>query len=238
MRSKTRTAGVFATLAAGLLIAAAPVMAAVGSFHASTSPVQDVSAGSGPNVSGSADLTLRGVNLTAHITASGLSPNLPHLMHIHGVLGALSDCPNASADVNEDGFIDTAEGLPDYGPILVTFSTSGSTSAGAGLTLSTAVVADSSGRIDYLRTFRIPGKIAIKLSDLHVVIHGADLNGNGAYDGIDGSLGAGIPLEAEIPVSCGTINKASAPESPAGACRWGSLIPSAREHVRSEGAPS
>lgn len=212
MHIRTKSfAGTGLVLAAALAVAAAPVMAAVGTFTASTSPVQSSSAQSrysGLNVSGTATLTLRGVNLTARITASGLSPNLPHLMHIHGVIGAQNDCPGSSVadDRVDDGLIDTIEGQPAYGPIIVTFSTSGSTSAGAGLNIGTAAMADGNGEIDYLRTFRIPSRVAKDLGNLHVVIHGADLNGINGYDGPDGSLGAGIPLEAEIPVSCGAIN--------------------------------
>ena len=65
-------------------------------------------------------------------------------------------------------------------------------------------MSSSTGTIDYTRTFQIPGKVAAHISELHVVIHGADLNGNGFYDGPDGAF-AGVPLEAEIPVSCGAI---------------------------------
>lgn len=209
IRSK-KLVGPLMALIAAVAIAAAPVMASAGTFRATTSPVQNTTAGPGLNVRGSATLTLHGLNLTAHIVASGLSPSLPHLMHIHGVIGAQNDCPNASdiaaLDTNRDGFIATAEGLPRYGPIDVTFSTSGDTSPAAALTLSTAVMADSAGNIDYTRSFTIPKAVAKDLSDLHVVIHGADLNGNHSYDGVDGSLGAGIPLEAELPVSCGAIN--------------------------------
>lgn len=198
--------GPMLVVAAALAVAAAPVLAAAGTFTAATSPVQTAAGYPGLNVTGSATLELQGLNLTAHISASGLSPNLPHLMHIHGVIGAHNDCPNMTADTNGDGFIDTAEGLPAYGPIDVTFSTRGDTSPAAALNLSTAVVADSAGHINYTRSFKVSKDVAKHLGDLHVVIHGADLNANGAYDGIDGSLGAGIPLEAELPVSCGGIN--------------------------------
>ena len=201
-----RIAGALVVLAASFAVAAGPVLAASGRFIANTTPVPHTASGSGLNVTGTATLEVRGKTLTADITASGLSPNLPHLMHIHGVIGAQNDCPNSSADENGDGFIDTVDGLPDYGPVLVTFSTSGDTSAAAAFNLEAAVVADSSGQIDYTRTFRIPKDVAKDISNLHVVIHGADLDNSGAYDGAMSSLGMGIPLEAELPVSCGTIN--------------------------------
>lgn len=214
MNSRTRNIrGVVLTLAAALVIVAAPVAAAkpVGDFQASTTPVQTADARAtypGLNVSGTATFTLTGVILTANIRVSGLTPGLPHLMHIHGVIEAQNECPGTDVadDRVDDGLIDTVEGLPAYGPIVVTFSETGSTTPGAALSLGTAPVADSSGNIDYMRTFRIPANVALNLSDLHVVIHGADLDSSGEYDGIDGSLGAGIPLEAEIPVSCGAIN--------------------------------
>ncbi len=208
IRTRNTGAGVL-VLAAALAVAAAPVMAATGTFRASTRPVPHTSSGSGLNVNGSATLRLNGNSniLTATITASGLSPRLPHLMHIHGVIGGQNDCPTISADtITVDGFIDTPEGQPAYGPIIVTFSTRGSTAASAGLNLSTAVVADKFGRINYNRTFKIPADVANDLENLEIVIHGADLNGSGAYDGVESALGMGIPLEAELPVSCGVLN--------------------------------
>jgi len=201
-----RIAGALLVLGASFAIAAGPVLAARGTFIANTTPVPHTRSGSGLNVTGTATLELQSKKLTAHITASGLSPNLPHLIHIHGVIGAQNDCPNSSADANGDGFIDTADGLPDYGPILVTFSTTGDTSAAAAFNLEVAVEADGSGHIDYTRTFTIPKDVAKDIGNLHVVIHGADLNESGKYDGKKSSLGMGIRLEAELPVSCGTIN--------------------------------
>lgn len=201
-----RIAGALLVLGAALAVAAGPVLAARGTFIANTTPVPHAASGSGLNVTGTATLTLQSKKLTAHITASGLSPLLPHLMHIHGVIGAQNDCPDITADESGDGFIDTPEGQPAYGPIIVTFSTTGDTSAAAGLNLETAVVADENGHIDYTRTFTIPKAVAQDISNLHVVIHGADLDNSGEYDGDESALGMDIPLEAELPVSCGTIN--------------------------------
>lgn len=50
----------------------------------------------------------------ASITASGLDDVL-HPQHIH----ADAQCPSASADANDDGYVDVTEGVPSYGAILV-----------------------------------------------------------------------------------------------------------------------
>ena len=42
---------------------------------------------------------------------------------------------------------------------------------------------------------------------MHIVVHGHDLDGSGAYDGPEGYLGAGVPLEAELPMACGEITR-------------------------------
>ncbi len=112
------------------------------------------------------------------------------------------------ARAGEDGLIDTVDGLPDYGPIQVSFTTTGTTGGNLlpdGLDLGRFPVADEFGFAYYNRTFTIPDHIAERLGDMHIVIHGHDLNRNGTYDGPVSSLsdlvGAPVPLEAELPVA-------------------------------------
>lgn len=199
-----------ATLVVGaaLTLMAMPALGGVmRDFTAALSPVpHDATADSGSNVSGQATLErVRGTTYLVTITATGLSPNLPHLAHIHGVLTAQNECPGASA-AGTDGLIDTLDGLPAYGPVVVTFSTSGDTSAAAAFNLEFAVVSDANGNFFFQREIKIKGNIAANLSDLHIVIHGEDLNDSGMYDGPESTLGMGIPLEAELPVACGPID--------------------------------
>lgn len=193
---------------AALSIMAVPALGAARiDFFASLAPVpHDSAADSGSNVTGTASIEyVRGTTYLVTVAATGLSPMLPHLAHIHGVVQAQNECPDAGA-AGPDGLIDTLDGLPDYGPIQVTFSTSGDTSAGAALSLGTAPIADASGNLFYQREIKIQGNVAANLDNLHVVIHGEDLNDNGMYDGQESTLAPGVPLEAELPVACGTID--------------------------------
>ena len=99
--------------------------------------------------------------------------------------------------------VSTLEGLPFYGPIRVSFTTEGDTSPASALALDRFPVANPGGSFRYNETFEIPSEVAANLGELHIVQHGVDLNGNGVYDGPISGLG--VPLEAELPATCGVI---------------------------------
>ena len=91
--------------------------------------------------------------------------------------------------------IDTLDGIPDYGPIQVSFTTTGDTGGNLlpdGLDLSRFPVAGRSGVVSDQRTIAVPDNVAQRLADMHVVVHGHDLNGNGSYDGALSSLSSVI----------------------------------------------
>ena len=165
-------------------------------------------ADAGSDVTGSAKLFLRPNNeLMVQLRASGLDA-LPHAMHIHGKAEAAREiamCPGPERrdDLVDDGLIETVEGLPDYGGILASFTTFGDTSPASALALDRFPVATERGDLKYQRTLAVPADVASRLDELHIVVHGADLDGNGAYGGRTTALGA--PLEAELPVACGEI---------------------------------
>lgn len=206
--------------AALLMSAATAAVAApappVGNFAANLAPIpHDSTADGGSNVQGHATLRLAGRNLTVDLTATGLTPNEPHAMHIHGVLAGTNECPPASADVNTgdpidpatpqilgtpDGLISLNEGLPFYGPIDVSFTQTGDTSAASGLVLERFPVANAQGELSYHRSFKIPIDVAKNLSDLHIVLHGTDLPTDADHSSLS-SL-----FEATLPVACGAIN--------------------------------
>jgi len=166
-----------------------------------------------PASSGSATISRNGTEITVDVHATGLTPRLPHAMHIHGDLKAQNECPPASADLNTgdpisgpfiagtpDGLLSVSEGAPFYGPVQVSFTLDPfPTTAAVGFDVEKFSTANRRGVLDYHRTFTISGKVAAKLGQLHVVVHGEDLNASGTYDTF---------MEASLPVACGGINRA------------------------------
>ncbi len=194
----------------GLMIAIAAVLSATAfagaakmRFAATLNPIpHNAMADRGSNVTGRASLKVDGTQVHVNIHVRGLTPNLPHAMHIHGILGDANICPPASADVNGDGLVSLEEGAPFYGPIDTSFTKTGDTSAASGLALERFPVADNNGNLNYNRTFTIPRNVLDSLGSLHIVVHGLALDGNssgpvGGYDTL---------FEAVLPVACGTIS--------------------------------
>lgn len=202
------------TLALGVTAIATTASAGAGAgtperHDASLRPVpHDPGADSGSNVTGKAKLFLRRDNrLQVNLKARGLSPKLPHAIHIHGKdAPEIAHCPGADRrdDLVDDGLIETVEGIDDYGPVQVSFTTRGDTERGQHARARPLPVAKGNGSLQYHRAFQIPTDVARRLGDHHVVIHGEDLNGDGAYGGRTTALGA--PLEAELPVACGELS--------------------------------
>ena len=157
---------------------------------------------------GDAKLALEGRKLTTKINSHGMAPKLPHAQHIHGFKQALSECPTLAAS-GRDNLITTVEGLPSYGPIRVSFTTRGDTSAASGLAVSRFPVANTDGDLQYKRTFKVPQGVSQNLGKMAIVQHGVDLNHNGRYDfkaAGKSELNPSLPQEATIPATCGLIN--------------------------------
>ncbi|HAQ59703.1 MAG TPA: hypothetical protein DCR63_04545 [Microbacterium sp.] len=151
--------------------------------------------------------------LQVTVEAWGLSPNLPHAMHLHGVPGEVTDmaCPGPAA-AGPDGVVTVVDGAPFYGGILTSLTSTGDVSASSALALDRFAVADASGYLYYQRTLTsVPGYT--DAGTVQVVVHGIDFDGNAQYafnaddpfSSRSSSLGASIPLEATVPVLCGGI---------------------------------
>lgn len=151
--------------------------------------------------------------LQVTVEAWGLSPNLPHAMHLHGVPGDATDmaCPGPDA-AGADGVVTVVDGAPFYGGILTSLTSTGDVSPGSALALDRYAMADADGYLYYQRTLTSAAGYT-DAGTVQVVVHGIDFDGNGQYafnpdnpfSSRSSSLGAGIPLEATVPVLCGGI---------------------------------
>lgn len=212
LRSKVSVLGLMALLLVALGATAAMAQSGKGAerYRAQLNAVPHLPTADGnSNASGTVKLVRKGRRVSVLVKAMGLSPRLPHAMHIHGkkAAGEIATCPGADRrdDLVDDGLIETVEGIDDYGPVLVSFTTRGDTSADSTLALNRFPVARKNGTFTYTRRIRVPANLAGRLDELHVVIHGQDIDGNGKYEGRTTALGA--PLEGELPVACGQINR-------------------------------
>ena len=145
----------------------------------------------------------------ASIDATGLLANAPHAAHIHFGVTAQHECPTQAAD-GGDGQLTTGEGLPFYGPVVVSFTTFGDTSPASVLAIDRFSTAPG-GVINYdrnsIKTQRVVAK-AIAAGEGVVVIHGVDYNDSGAYDFEAGvsDLDSSLPAEATDLAACGVLN--------------------------------
>ena len=180
----------------------------------------------GSGASGMATAIVRNqkiVNIEVH--ATGLTPNAPHAQHIHYGEDALNECPTLDQDTGPiDGLINTVEGVPAYGPVVVSLTTSGDTLPGSVLAVDRYPVADMNGIFHYSRDnieftdvagtgYAGGAGTAKQIADSVregegvVVIHGLDYNNNNKYDFVagDSELDSSFPREATDPAVCGVL---------------------------------
>ena len=185
----------------------------------------------GSGASGTAFATVRNQKIRdISVMAQGLSPTgamAPHAMHIHYGDTARNECPTLGMDDTDgNGLLNTVEGVPAYGPIVTSLTTSGDTSPASGLAVDRFPTANAQGFLSYSRsTIEFtdvagtgPGggtgtakTIADSIRDGEgvVVIHGVDLNRNGMYDfeaAGASELDPSLPQEATAPAACGVLH--------------------------------
>jgi hypothetical protein len=209
----TAVLGVAATLPFVGVQAAA---AADGSTMAKLRPV----ALNGVDGSGTAMVEVRGTRIDVTVAASGLLADNPHAAHIHFGADARHECPVASDDAKDDGRLNTSDGAPAYGPVVVSLTESGDTSPKSTLAIDRYSTAPG-GKIAYSRgSVRVSAEVAQAIADGQsvVVIHGVDHNDNGKYDGgAKSDLDPSLPTEATDPALCGVLTTAPSGGAAAGA---------------------
>ena len=194
------------TLGAGMAQAATT---ADGNTMATLRPV----ALNGVDASGTAMVTVNGTRIDVTMAASGLLADNPHAAHIHFGADARHECPTADDDAEDDGTLNTTDGGPAYGPIVVSLTKTGDTSPDSGLAVDRFDTAPG-GKISYERgSIKVSSDVAQAIADGQsvVVVHGVDHNDNGEYDGETKSdLDPSLPTEATDPAICGVLAAAPA----------------------------
>jgi hypothetical protein len=206
MRTTRKIAGAAFGAAAMIALAAGPALAD-GSVNANLKP----NPGSGVTGSGTAMVQVTGTTITVTMAATGLLPDQPHAAHIHFGADARHECPTIADDTNKDGHLNTTEGGPAYGAIVVSLTKTGDTSPASGLAVDRFDTA-AGGKISYERgSIEVAPEIATAISkgQAVVVIHGVDYNKNGKYDGdVKSDLDPSLPTEATDPALCGALRAA------------------------------
>lgn len=141
----------------------------------------------GSDVTGFAELTLDGDQLTVEINASGYTPETMHMQHIHGVDAPEggSVCPNPTADTNDDGLISISEGGPFYGGVALPLFSD--------VDAEEYPMSDEGGAVSFENTYTLEDEV--DLTQHTIVLHGLPVAGE--YD-------------ASVPVACGLIVPADA----------------------------
>jgi hypothetical protein len=210
MRTTTKIASVALGSAALLpFLGAGVAQAADGSTMATLRPVVL----NGVKGSGTAMVTVSGTRIDVTMAANGLLPDAPHAAHIHFGADARNECPSASDDAKGDGTINTTDGGPAYGGIVVSLTKTGDTSPKSGLAVDRFDSAPG-GKINYERgSINVSSEVAQAIVDgkAVVVVHGVDHNNDGKYDGDTKSdLDPSLPTEATDPAICGVLSAAPA----------------------------
>jgi hypothetical protein len=193
--------------AAAVLSLGGPASAASATAHADLAPVNDMNAG------GEAYVDVQGNKISVTIAASGLVPGQPHAAHIHFGAEANHECPSLpSDDADMNGRLSTLEGVPDYGPVVVSLTTFGPTDPGSALAVSRFDTAPG-GNLSYERgSIKVSREVsrAIQTGLAVVVVHGVQYNGTHAYDaGGPSDLDPNLPAEATDPAICGVLDVTS-----------------------------
>lgn len=227
--SKLVLGGAAAAVLAAVSMGAGPVLAQNGKAEDKSVMLSAVLTPlNGSGASGSATAVVKNQKIEhIEVSATGLTPDAPHAQHIHYGNDALNECPTLTLDTNRDGRINTVEGVPAYGPVVVSLNTTGDTTPASFLDVGRFPVSQN-GIFNYSRDnieftdvagTGYPGagglgtakQIAdsIREGEGVLVIHGVDYDGNGTYNFSDpegaSELDPNLPAEATDPALCGVL---------------------------------
>jgi hypothetical protein len=221
MNKKMRFLAVPALAISAVALAGSPAMAAHDGSYSST-----LGQLNGTTGTGTITLDVAGDQATVNLQVSGLAQTFmdapyPHVQHIHG--GAKGVCPTPANDANGDGIINVAEGVPGYGDILTTLTTSGASTPAEGLNLQ---LGGQGGTYSINRTITIDEATQKSLAagTAVVVVHGLDPATAGVSPEVFGSpseIAPELPLGATSPALCGTLVKTQMGEMPYGGADTG-----------------
>ena len=205
MRSTTtRIAGVTIAAAAAMALTVGPAFAGSDWVSANLKPV----AGNGVQGSGTAQVSVKGDTVTVTMAANGLLADSPHAAHIHFGATARHECPTLKDDKDGNGHLNTSEGGPAYGGVVVSLTKTGDTSPKSTLAIDRFSTAPA-GKISYQRgSIKVDSTVAkaILAGQSVVVIHGVDYNKDGKYSGdAKSDLDPSLPTEATDPALCGVL---------------------------------
>jgi hypothetical protein len=211
----------FTLATAAAVMLALPTAAAADSHGGTETFTAELGQANESGASGQATIELDGNEATVRIDGEDFFDGFPHAIHFHGEPGGDNVCGPLNpgdegfeeADEDGDGFISVVEGVPAYGPVTVSLTTEGDTSPDSALAVDRFPDSDT---LDYERTIGLDDEVAENLSSLHVVVHGADLDGTGEIGTVDipSSLDPELPIEATIPAACGQIVSAGVDDGP------------------------
>lgn len=231
MKSKAKLAigGAAAAVLAAVSMGAGPVLAQNGkATDKSVTLTAVLTELNGSGASGTATAVVKNQKIEhIEVHATGLTPDAPHAQHIHYGNDALNECPTLALDANWDGRINTVEGIPAYGPVVVSLNTTGDTTPASFLDVARFPVSHN-GIFNYSRDnieftdvagTGYPGagglgtakQIAdsIREGEGVLVIHGLDYDGNGTYNFSNpegaSELDPNLPAEATDPAVCGVL---------------------------------
>lgn len=163
------------------------------------------------NVSGAVNMEVKGDLLTISVRASDLEPNMMHLQMLHGTKdGSPVNCPDISADINNDLVIDVTELAKSAGITMIPLHDD---PANMKIKTDTYPKADSLGNLSYTQTVSMKslrnafknefGMKELDLTKFTYIIHGVDKGDlpESAASVMD------VPAHVTLPVGCTVIPK-------------------------------